>query len=69
MSLTEIRWITVDEMRDRLSISRNKAYQLANSGSLETVKIGRCVRINEKSLIHWLESLSLQKTEGSDDVK
>ncbi len=52
------RWLTVDEMRDRLSISKNKAYQLANDGSLETVKIGRSLRVSEESLNRWLESMS-----------
>lgn len=68
MALTKARWITVDEMKDRLSISKNKAYEIANSGSLETVKIGRSLRINEESLTHWLESLSLPKAGGGDDM-
>lgn len=69
MALTKTKWITVDEMRDRLSISKNKAYEIANSGSLETVKIGRSLRINEESLTHWLDSLSLPKTDGGDDMR
>ncbi len=69
MTLTKIQWITVDEMKNRLSISKNKAYQLADSGSLETVKIGRCVRINEESLNRWLDSLSLHKADGGDDMR
>lgn len=68
MNLTKTRWITVEEMRDRLSISKNKAYQIANSGSLDTVKIGSCLRINEDSLIRWLESLSHQKDQGGSEM-
>jgi excisionase family DNA binding protein len=51
-----LTWITVDEMRRYLSISRTKAYEIATSGCVETVKIGRCLRINARSLNHWLES-------------
>ena len=53
---TEARWITVDEMRNKLSISRTKSYEIATSGCVETVKIGRCLRINAGSLDRWLES-------------
>ena len=68
MALTKTKWITVDEIRDRLSISKNKAYEIANSGCLETVKIGRSLRVNEESLTHWLDSLSLSKVDGGDDM-
>ncbi len=49
-------WITVEEMRRHLSISKTKAYEIATSGCVETVKIGRCLRINARSLDRWLES-------------
>lgn len=52
----KVRWITVDEMRRMLSISRTKAYEIAASGCVETVKIGRSLRINAESLSRWLES-------------
>ncbi len=69
MPATMTRWITVDEIKDRLSISKNKAYQLANDGSLETVKIGRSLRVSEESLTRWLESLSDPKAGGGDDMR
>ncbi len=68
METTNARYITVDELKDRLSISRNHAYRIANGGSLQTVKIGRSLRINEESLRRWLESLSEPKVGGGDDV-
>lgn len=64
MPATMTRWITVNEMRDRLSISKNKAYQIANDGTLETVKIGRSLRVSEESLTRWLESLSNPGADG-----
>ncbi len=68
MEKTGTRYITVDELKDRLSISRNHAYRIANSGAFEAVKIGRSLRINEESLTRWLESLSEPKVGGGDDV-
>ncbi len=68
MSTTRTRWITVDEMRNRLSISKNYAYQIANGGSLETVKIGRSLRVSEESLTRWLESLKQTRVQGGDEM-
>ncbi len=68
METTKARYITVDEMKNRLSISRNHAYRIANSGSIETVRIGRSLRINEESLTRWLESLSNSKAGGGDEM-
>jgi len=65
--MTKTKWITVDELRDWLSISKNKAYQIANEESLEVVKIGRSLRINEESLTRWLESQRIQNPRGGDD--
>lgn len=62
------RWITVDEVRNRLSISKNKAYEIANDGSLETVKIGRSLRVSEDSLDRWLEGLSQPGNRGGDGM-
>ena len=60
METTHTKWITVEEMRKRLSISRAKAYEIATSDSIETIKIGRCLRINEESLTSWLDSLKVR---------
>jgi excisionase family DNA binding protein len=54
METSNSRWISVDDLRKRLAISRTKAYEIATSGSFETVKIGRSLRINEESLLAWL---------------
>ena len=69
MEKTGTRYITVDDLKDRLSISRNHAYRVANDGSLETVKIGRSLRVSEESLIHWLESLSNPRADGGDGMR
>ena len=64
MEKTNTRWISVDEMRDRLSISKTKAYEIANDGSLDTVKIGSSLRISEDSLACWLESVRQTRALG-----
>lgn len=50
------RWMSVDELQERLSISRSQAYKLATNGTFETLRIGRSLRINEESFLHWCES-------------
>ncbi len=58
----------MNEMRDRLSISKTKAYQIATSGSLDKVKIGRSIRISEESFERWLESLRHTKASGGREM-
>ena len=60
--------MTVGELSDRLSISKYKAYQIANSGSLDTVRIGRALRINEESLTRWLETLQKPTVRRGNDM-
>ncbi len=64
MKTINTQWITVDEMKNRLSISKTLAYQIANNGSLDTVRIGRCLRISEESLNRWLDSQQHMRDEG-----
>lgn len=66
MTMTKTRWITVEELRDRLSISKTKAYELASSGAIETVKIGRSLRISEESFTRWLEALKQTRNGGEE---
>ncbi len=68
METTKARYISVDEMKNRLSISRNHAYRIANSGSLQTVRIGRSLRISEESLGRWLETLSQSNERGGGEM-
>ncbi len=68
MGRTKTNWITVDELRNRLSISKTKAYQLAHEESLDTVKIGSSLRVREDSLERWLESAKCTKTQGGGEM-
>jgi excisionase family DNA binding protein len=42
--------LTVEEAAERLSIGRTKAYELMDTGALESVTIGRCRRIPAEAL-------------------
>ena len=69
MNTINTRWITVDQMKDRLAISKTKAYKIANDGSLDTVRIGRSLRVSEESLERWLECIKSTRAFGGDEMK
>lgn len=48
--------ITVQEMAKLLKISRSKAYELIKDETFPIIKIGKCIRINEKELLNWLHN-------------
>lgn len=47
--------LTVEEMQKVLRIGRNAAYQLVKDGSIQTIRIGRSIRIPRKALIQLVE--------------
>jgi excisionase family DNA binding protein len=48
-------WINVKEMQRILSIGRGKAYEIcAQEEEIETVQIGRSIRVNKASLDRWI---------------
>lgn len=53
----EKRVYTVDEIMDILSIGKNAAYNLVNSGVFHYVKVGGHYRISKKSFDNWLDNL------------
>ncbi|MBQ6420538.1 MAG: helix-turn-helix domain-containing protein [Clostridia bacterium] len=38
-----------------LSLGKNTAYHLANSGQFKTVRVGSAIRISKKSFDEWLD--------------
>lgn len=46
--------LTVSEMAKMLKISRSKAYNLVKEKDFPIVKIGKCIRISQKSVLSWL---------------
>ena len=53
------RLLTVPDVVEQLRISRSKVYELIAMGKLRSVKIGRCVRIPEKSVLDLLANSGL----------
>ena len=47
--------LTVDEMRKVLRIGRNAAYQMVKEGSIQTIRIGRSIRVPRKALMQLVE--------------
>lgn len=48
--------LTVSELASVLRIGRNPAYQLVKSGSIQSIRVGRSIRIPRNALIRFLES-------------
>ncbi len=49
-------WLTPDEVRARLKLSKSKFYLELTVGGLPHAKLGRMIRIPESALEIWLES-------------
>lgn len=46
--------LTIKDLQKALQIGRPAAYNLARSGQLETIRIGKCIRITRKALMAYL---------------
>lgn len=56
-SLGEGPFLTLPEVAKVLRVSRAKAYQMAQTGELPSVKIGtRVVRVRRDALAAWIDS-------------
>ena len=47
--------LTVDDIADTLSIGRNKAYHLINTGKIKALKLGNHYRIPRENFISFLK--------------
>jgi excisionase family DNA binding protein len=52
---------TIEEVATYLRISRQKAYAMAASGELPTIRMGRSVRVRRDRLEAWLDQQSQAK--------
>lgn len=50
--------MTIEEVASDLRISRAKAYGMAASGELPTIRLGRSVRVRRDRLMSWLDERS-----------
>lgn len=48
--------LTVSEMRQALKIGRNKSYELLNTGTIPSRKVGRNYRIPKINIINYLQN-------------
>ncbi|GHV83693.1 hypothetical protein AGMMS50212_10330 [Spirochaetia bacterium] len=42
--------LTVTDVRKLLKVSLSKVYKMAESGELQSIKIGKCLRFNEEQV-------------------
>lgn len=48
--------LTVGEMAAVLRIGRNAAYQMVKDGDIQSIRVGRSIRIPRNALIQFVES-------------
>ena len=48
--------LTVGEMASVLRIGRNAAYQLVKEGSVQSIHVGRSIRVPRNALVQFVES-------------
>jgi excisionase family DNA binding protein len=49
----EPEWLSVKDLMTLTGLGRTKCYELVASGELETIKVGRAVRVSRASYIEW----------------
>jgi excisionase family DNA binding protein len=50
------RLITMDEVADWLSVSKQRAYELARQEVIPVVRLGRQIRVNPERLEQWIQA-------------
>ena len=48
--------ITMDEVADWLSVSKQRAYELARQEVIPVVRLGRQIRVNPERLEQWIQA-------------
>lgn len=50
-----LKLLTIDDVAGILNVKVTRAYELARTGMIPTVRLGRQVRVDERRLIAWIE--------------
>ena len=58
------RLLTVDEVAERLGVTKDWVWAQARAGRIPHVQLGRYRRFREEALDRWLEDLELRAGEG-----
>jgi excisionase family DNA binding protein len=53
---TETRLLRIPEVAARLDVTEARAYELARTGALPSVRIGRQIRVSPDALGAWIEN-------------
>lgn len=62
--LTEPLLLRITEVASLTALSRSTVYDLINQGQLQTVRIGRAVRVPSESLRHWVQEQTEKQAES-----
>lgn len=54
LSIQDDEIMTMDEVAQKLRVNLARAYELARSGGLPVVRLGRQLRVNRQALEEWL---------------
>jgi excisionase family DNA binding protein len=49
--------LTVEDVANRLAVSRSMAYRLCAAGLLHSVRVGRCVRVHARDLEAFIDQM------------
>lgn len=58
---------TIEETGKMLAIGRNKAYELARSGKMPVIAIGRQLRVPHHALVNWLNTEAAKTLQSGVD--
>jgi excisionase family DNA binding protein len=61
-------WLSLKDIQQLLGIGRTKTYELAATGELPAVRIGRCIRVNRGELDEWLRAQRYVGSIGHDII-
>lgn len=50
------RLLTADEVAEATSLPKARVYELARTGEMPSVRLGRAVRFAESALLAWIEA-------------
>ena len=63
------RLLTVDEVAERLGVTKDWVWAQARAGRIPHVQLGRYRRFREEALDRWLEDLELRVGEGQRSAR
>lgn len=49
------KMLTIQEVQERLNISKSLAYKLIRLGEISSIRIGRALRVPQDALDQWIE--------------